>query len=94
MTKSMKEWLQDAPGRAFDVVRVELGQAGFVQVKTIRNRATKNSIAVFRKADRGDDPAYTIEVEHDWDYDHYGIGRAGKVVRTSELQGGMRNDYT
>lgn len=90
----MKEWLQNSIGRAFDTARTELGQAGFVQVKTVRNRATKNTVAVFRKAVRGDDPAYTVEVEHDWEYDHYGIGKCGKVVRTSEMSGSMRNDYT
>lgn len=94
MTKSMKEWLQEAPGRAFETLKAELGQAGFVQARTVRNRTTKNTVAVFRKAVRGEDPAYTIEVEHEWEYDHYGIGRAGKVVRTSEMQGGLRNDYT
>ena len=94
MTKSMQDWLRVAPGRAFLTAKAELEKAGYTQVRAVRNRATRNTVAVFRTAVRGDDPAYTIEVEHDWNYDSYGIGKAGKVVRTSEISGGTRNDYT
>lgn len=94
MTKDMQGWLKDAPGRAFLTAKIELEQAGYVQVKSVRNRSTKNTVVSFRKVERGEDPAYTIELEHDWIFNGYGIGKPGKVVRTSEMSGGTRNDYT
>ena len=94
MIIDMKNWLENAPGRAFTAARAELGQAGYIQVKSVRNRANGNTVVSFRKAERGEEASATLELEHDWEYDHYGIGKAGSVVRTSYVLGGNRYDYS
>lgn len=78
-------------GRPFPEVEAELKADGFERVRAVPVRATKRNRITMRQGKH--ENADTVMIEHAWEVDKYGIGRAGKVTEAKVLENGARFDY-
>lgn len=92
MIRDLEIFVDLMAGRQYNDVERDLVASGFTVAKTGKDRESGGRRVRFTKDHH--ESATVIDVIHEWNVDHYGIGKPGKVISGKMVDPGARHEYS